>query len=118
MKTPEQVADGMKRVKKAIETFNKNFSGVMPDEIGIYCMIAIVKDKKVFIETVKYDTIELSLNVEPIEKKIILEKLSKKYSKKDKDNLKEQKKLIKKQIHDMVKKKTSELEKFQESKKK
>lgn len=98
MKTPEQVKDGINKVKKVVERFHRDFKDTMPEEIGMICMIAIIKDKKIFIESVKYNTIELGLNVESIEKSVIYKNLAKKYAEKDKQERIEQKKFIKQQV--------------------
>jgi hypothetical protein len=101
MKTPTQVKEGIDKVKKSVERFHRDFKDRMPEEIGIICMIAVVKDKKLFIESVKYNTVELGLNVESIEKSVIYKNLAKKYAEKDKQEQKEQKKFIKQQVKDI-----------------
>jgi hypothetical protein len=101
MKTTEQVKDGINKLKKAVERFQRDFKDRMPEDIGMICLLAILKDKKLFIESVKYHTMELGLNVESIEKSIIYKNLSKKYTEKDKQERIEQKKFIKKQVKDI-----------------
>ena len=105
MKTPLQVKDGLNKIKKVVERFHRDFNDRMPQDIGVICMLAIIKDKQIFIESVKYHAIELGLNVENIEKSVIYQNLARKYALRDKEDRKEQKKLIKKQVKDMKKKK-------------
>ena len=103
-RTVSEVLEGLKKLKKAIDRFEKEFHGIMPDEMGITVSIGVVRDKTIFIEKVKYDMMELSLNVESIEKQIIYEKLAAKYKAKDIEEQADQKKLIEKQVHEICEK--------------
>lgn len=100
MKT-EQIAKDLKKIKDSLERFSKKYNGKLTDELGIYCIIAIIKDRGVFIEKVSYDLNELSINALSIEKQVITKRLADKYKLKDKEERKSQKKLLKKQIKAM-----------------
>lgn len=96
--TPEQIAEGLNKVKKAIDKFNSNFKDSMPDDLALFCVIALIKDRGIFIEKVKFETQELGINITSIEKHVIHKSLADKYKAKDKEEQKEIKRLIKKQV--------------------
>lgn len=100
----KQIAYDLKKIKDSIEKFANKYSNSLTEELGIYAVIAVIKDRGIFIEKVKYDLNELSLNATNIEKQIITKKLTDKYKEKDKTDRKEQKKLITKQIKEIKKK--------------
>lgn len=92
--------ENLDRIKKSIEKFQKRFKK-MPEDMGVMFTVSVVSDREVITDTVRYVNNELSINVANFEKKIIFEKLSKKYKELDKKDLKESKKLLKKEMKKM-----------------
>jgi len=93
----------LSKVMSLVEGLKKQ--DLVPPELGVYFVIAIVKDKSIITETVLFDTNELGVNVENFEKVIIHQKLLKKYKARDKEDQKSQKKRFKSQIKQSKKEK-------------
>ena len=100
----KQIAYDLKKIKDSIEKFSKKYDGKLTEELAIYAVIAIIKDRGVFIEKVRYDLNELSINASSVEKQVITKALADKYKEKDKKEIASQKKLITKQVTDIKKK--------------
>lgn len=91
--------NSLKKVKKALEVFYGNNKDTLPQTDGVYIFIAAVKGRDpVIISGVKFDSHQMGINVETIEKILIHKAMLETLKKKDKLEQKEQKKLIKSQI--------------------
>lgn len=98
MKKEKDILKALSIIKMKIERF-KTLHGASLDDTGFYFLVAVVKDKKVIVDSIHFDCNEMGINVENFEKVAIHKKLLAKYKDKDKKDLASQKKRFKKQIN-------------------
>ncbi len=97
----KQLAKDLEKIKKSIDNFQKKYQDKLANEFALYVVVALIRERGIFLDKVVYDLNELSINALSIEKQIIAERLADKYKIRDKVEQKSQEKLIKKQLKEM-----------------